>query len=151
MLTDVSHSFKMHGFTNIILIGDSGGNQDGMKFVADSLTAAWKGSGTKVLHIPEYYYEFYQPKPSAPTVLRTLGIEKANQPGDSLHDDALITLEMMVASPASVRWAERVKTRQATINGVSIADLPQALEWGRKIVDVRASRTAALIKQRTAK
>ncbi len=151
MLTDVAHSFKMHGFTNIILIGDSGGNQPGMQAVADSLTAAWKGSGAKVVHVPEYYYEFYQPKAGAPNVLRDLGIAKANQPVDSLHDDALITLQMMVADPASVRWAERVKTRQATINGVSIADLPKALEWGRKLVDARATRTVAVIKQRTAR
>ena len=27
MLTDIVHSLKMHGFQNIILIGDSGGNQ----------------------------------------------------------------------------------------------------------------------------
>ena len=34
MLTDVVHSLKVHGFQNIILIGDSGGNQAGMKAVA---------------------------------------------------------------------------------------------------------------------
>ena len=34
VLTDVVHSLKMHGFQNIILIGDSGGNVTGMKTVA---------------------------------------------------------------------------------------------------------------------
>ena len=29
VLTDVAHSLKMHGFQNIIFIGDSGGNQNG--------------------------------------------------------------------------------------------------------------------------
>ena len=37
MLTDVVHSFKMHGFQNIILIGDSGGNQAGMKALGSFL------------------------------------------------------------------------------------------------------------------
>src|SRR6266850_2376114 len=54
MLTDVVHSLKMHGFQNIILIGDSGGNQAGMKAVAEKMTAQWNGTPV-VAHIPEYY------------------------------------------------------------------------------------------------
>src|SRR6476620_2529982 len=53
-LTDVVASLKMHGFKNIILIGDSGGNQPGQRFVADSLTAIWKGDPV-VAHIQAYY------------------------------------------------------------------------------------------------
>ncbi len=34
----------MHGFKNIIMIGDSGGNQNGQKAVADKLTAQFAGS-----------------------------------------------------------------------------------------------------------
>ena len=54
LLTDIVHSFKMHGFENIILIGDSGGNATGMKTVAEKLNAQWNGSPV-VAHIPEYY------------------------------------------------------------------------------------------------
>src|SRR5687767_11181722 len=53
-LTDVAHSLRQHGFTNIIYIGDSGGNQPGQRAVADSLTAIWKGQPI-VAHIQEYY------------------------------------------------------------------------------------------------
>src|SRR5262245_7625266 len=42
LLTDICASFKTHGFKRIILIGDSGGNQAGMKAVAEKLGAAWK-------------------------------------------------------------------------------------------------------------
>ena len=34
LLTDICRSYKAHGFTDIILIGDSGGNQTGMRNVA---------------------------------------------------------------------------------------------------------------------
>ena len=44
----------MHGFQNIILIGDSGGNVTGMKTVAEKLNAQWNGNPV-VAHIPEYY------------------------------------------------------------------------------------------------
>ena len=54
VLTDLVHSLKAHGFTRIILIGDSGGNQSGQRWVADSVTKIWQGSPI-VAHIQEYY------------------------------------------------------------------------------------------------
>jgi creatinine amidohydrolase len=141
MLTDVVHSLKMHGFQNIILIGDSGGNVTGMKTVAEKLNAQWNGSPV-VAHIPEYYNYAAVGK-----LLDELGVTKPNQKRDALHDDPGITLNMLVTDPNSVRWEQRVKAGKATIDGVSIADKAKALEIGRKIVDMRATNTAALIKK----
>jgi creatinine amidohydrolase/Fe(II)-dependent formamide hydrolase-like protein len=50
-----ARSFKVNGFRNIVFIGDSGGNQDGMKQVAEALNKEWAGSGVRVLFVPEYY------------------------------------------------------------------------------------------------
>lgn len=44
LLTDIAHSLKVHGFKNIILIGDSGGNRAGQKAVADMLSAQFAGT-----------------------------------------------------------------------------------------------------------
>src|SRR5690348_8833928 len=41
LLTDICTSFKSHGFRRIVLLGDSGGNQDGMKRVAEALGKKW--------------------------------------------------------------------------------------------------------------
>ena len=142
MLTDIAHSLKQHGFKNIIFIGDSGGNQNGQKAVADKLTAQFAGAAL-VATIPEYYTA----PPSTPNVLRQLGVTKDGMPDDGLHDSPGITLNMMLTDPQSVRWEERVKAGKATINGVSIADQAQALEWARAIVEARATRTAELIKK----
>ena len=141
MLTDVVHSFKMHGFQNIILIGDSGGNQPGMKTVAEKLTSEWNGNPV-VAHIAEYY-----DYPSVGKFLNEIGVTKEGQTGDGLHDDPGITMNMMVTDPETVRWNARVKAGKATINGVSIADKAKALEIGRKIVDMRATNTVAAIKK----
>jgi hypothetical protein len=54
---------------------------------------------------------------------------------------------MFVTDPKSIRWEQRVKAGKATIDGVSIADKAKALETGRKIVDMRATRTADLIRK----
>jgi creatinine amidohydrolase/Fe(II)-dependent formamide hydrolase-like protein len=141
VLTDLAHSLKMHGFQNIILIGDSGGNVTGMKTVAEKLNTQWNGSPV-VAHIPEYYNYA-----SVAKLLDELGVTKPGQKRDSLHDDPGITLNMLVTDPNSVRWEQRVKVNKATIDGVSIADKAKALELGRKIVDMRASNTAELIKK----
>jgi creatinine amidohydrolase/Fe(II)-dependent formamide hydrolase-like protein len=50
-----ARSFKVNGFTSIVFIGDSGGNQNGMKEVAELLNKEWAGSGVRVLFVPEYY------------------------------------------------------------------------------------------------
>ncbi len=54
VLTDVAHSLKMHGFKNIIFIGDSGGNQDGQRAVAEELNKRFGGEAV-VAHVQEYY------------------------------------------------------------------------------------------------
>ena len=139
MLTDVVHSFKMHGFENIILIGDSGGNTKGMAAVAQKWNAEWKGTPL-VAHIREYY-----DYPAVQKYLATLGVKEGES--DGLHDDPAITLNMMVTDPNSVRWEQRIKANKATIDGVSIADKNKALALGRKIVDWRATVTAEAIRK----
>ena len=141
MLTDMVESFKVNGFQNIILIGDSGGNVTGMKNVAEKLTARWNGTPV-VAHIPQYY-----DYASVAKLLDTMGVTKPEMKGDNLHDDPGITMNMMVTDPESVRWQGRVKAGKATINGVSIAEKAKALEIGRKIVDMRATTTADLIRK----
>ena len=52
-----ARSLKAHGFTDIVFLGDSGGNQDGMEEVALALNAEWRGGKTRVHFVPEYYSE----------------------------------------------------------------------------------------------
>ena len=145
VLTDVAHSLKVHGFTHIIFIGDSGGNRSGMENVATALSDTWAGEAVAI-HIPEYY----RAPPNTPNVLRNLGVTKEDTPTDGLHDNPTITLNMMLDDPRSVRWAERVATRQAVIDGVSIADLGRSLALAKKVSDARAKRTADVIRTRVA-
>ena len=145
VLTDVAHSLKVHGFKHIVFIGDSGGNRSGMDNVATALSAMWTGEAT-ASHISEYY----RAPPGTPNVLRDLGVTREGTPADGLHDNPTITLNMMLDDPRSVRWAERVATRQADIDGVSVADLGRSLELARAVSDARAKRTADVIRTRIA-
>ncbi|MEO6445696.1 MAG: creatininase family protein [Gemmatimonadaceae bacterium] len=141
VLTDVVASLKAHGFQRIILIGDSGGNQGGQRAVADSLTALWRGSPL-VAHVQEYY-----DYAGVATHMQTRGLVIGAS--DNLHDDAVITLNMLIDDPRSVRYDERVKAGKASINGVSIADRQRALALAREIVEFRATTTVAAIEKAT--
>ncbi len=139
LLADIVHSLKMHGFQRIILIGDSGGNQGGQRAVADSLTAIWKGAPI-VAHVQEYY-DYAGVKKH----MESRGVHE-NAP-ENLHDDPVISLNMMITDPKSIRLDERVKLGKAGINGTSLADRAKSTAWAREIVEYRAATTVEAIKR----
>jgi creatinine amidohydrolase len=141
MLADVVQSFKAHGFQQIVLIGDSGGNTRGMQAVADKWNAEWKGAPL-VIHAREYY-----DYASVLKYLGEIGVITEGQKPDGLHDDPAISLNMLIADPNSIRWDQRVKAKQATINGVSLADKKKSLEIAKKIVEFRANATVEAIRK----
>ena len=123
-----------------MLIGDSGGNTTGMRTVATKLNTEWSGKPF-VVHIPQYY--------DYASVSREMAAKGLIKEGtsDQLHDDAIITLNMWITDPKSVRYNERVKAGKATINGVSIANAKKNMTLAKAIVDYRATVTADAIKK----
>jgi creatinine amidohydrolase/Fe(II)-dependent formamide hydrolase-like protein len=142
LLTDIAESLQAHGFKNIIFIGDSGGNQKGQQAVADKLTAKWGGKAL-ALHIGEYY-----DYASVAKYMEGQGIKEGTS--DNMHDDPIITLNMFIDDPNSVRYEQRVKAGKATINGVSIADRKKNTELAKKIVEFRATKTIDAINKKIA-
>jgi creatinine amidohydrolase len=55
LLDAAARSLQAHGFTEILFIGDSGGNQQGLRNVAEKLNAEWKDRGVKVYALTDYY------------------------------------------------------------------------------------------------
>jgi len=137
VLTDVAHSLKMHGFKNIIFIGDSGGNQEGQRAVAEELNKRFAGEAV-VAHVQEYY-----DYAGVARYMEGQGIKEGQS--DNMHDDPIITLNMWITDPNSVRWEQRVKAGKATINGVSIADKGKDMELAKKIVAFRTEATVNAI------
>jgi creatinine amidohydrolase len=139
LLIDICASFKTHGFAHIVLIGDSGGNQKGMKVVADSLNGKWKDGKTKVHFIPEYY--------NYPAVTKWLQEQGIKQEPEGWHDDFAITAMLMAVDPTFVRMKQREKANNFRINGVDLAPAEKTIEWGKKIIDFRAEATVKAIRQ----
>lgn len=139
VLQDVSNSLKSQGFTDVILIGDSGGNQRGLAAAAEALNEAWAGSGATAYFIPEYY--------NYDDVLKYMEEELGyvETVDDGHHDDYYITTLMMVTDPTAVRYHQRVAAGHATINGLSIAPIHQALEVGKRLMEFRVNVTVEAI------
>ena len=137
LLRDTAESLKAHGFKQIFFIGDSGGNQAGQRAIAEELNKKWAGS-TLIAHIQEYY-----DYASVAKHMEQFGIKEGKS--DSMHDDPIITLNMFIDDPNSVRYDARVKAGKATINGVDVSNKAKNTEWAKQIVAFRADHTIAAI------
>ena len=145
VLTDMATSLKGMGFTNVILMGDSGGNQTPMKEVAAALDERYKGSGTRFYFIPEYYdYSSVQKLIKENGIAEQIEIG-ASQGSDRIHEEYGIDALMALHDPKTIRIDERTKANRATINGVSLLPMSKTLEMAKKIVDLRTKITVDAI------
>ncbi len=55
LLDATARSLRAHGFTAILFLGDSYGNQPAQKAVAEHLDAKWREQGVRVIHLDAYY------------------------------------------------------------------------------------------------
>jgi creatinine amidohydrolase len=140
LLTDIATSLKAHGFEHIVLIGDSGGNQRGLKTVAANLSSKWSGSKTRIHFIPEYYQYPEMLKYAA----ATFGWKEVPE---GHHDDPGISSIIMTVDPNAVRIKQRIAKNKASINGISLVPVEQAVARGKKLVDYRAQVTVDAIKK----
>ena len=139
VLTDIANSLRSQGFTDVVLLGDSGGNLKGMQAAATALNAEWKSQG-RVHFIPEYYNyadveKFEEEK---------LGIHEKLE---GYHDDYYITAIISTVSTDAIRMPERRKAGKFMINGVPLDPIEKTIENGRKMVAFRTEVTVAAIKR----
>lgn len=142
LLDDIASSLRQSGFTDIVLIGDSGGNQRGMANVAEALNTRWAGTATRA----HFVREFYDPGWVATEQYteRELGVAETRHDGH--HDDIWVTAMMMVTDPEQVRFDARVDADLASINGVALEPLEDTVALGRKMIEFRADLTADAIR-----
>jgi len=138
LLTDVCASLKAQGFKHIVLLGDSGGNQQGLQAVAARLDARW-GGAARAHFIPEYYdYD---------GVTRWLESHGVRETDEGLHDDFTVTAQLMAVDPETVRMRQRLAAGKFRINGVELSPAQRTIEWGQRIIAYRAEMTARAIRR----
>ncbi len=143
LLEDIGNSLKLHGFKDIVLVGDSGGNQRGMSAAADSLNEQWEESDVSAHFVVEFYTPGWEE--TEKYTQEQLGIAEGESDGH--HDDIWVTAMMMVSDPESVRYRQRIAADMASINGVDISPLDETVQLGRKMIDFRAEYAANAIRK----
>lgn len=142
VLRDYAVSLKSQGFTRIFMMGDSGGNLGGMNDVAAELSERWAGEDVVIAHIPEYYNYAeilaYQNE--------VMGVPEV-QYDEGFHDNFYITSIIMNEDPSYVRMEQRIKAGKASINGISLTPIGEALEHGRRLIDFRTGVTVDAIRR----
>jgi creatinine amidohydrolase/Fe(II)-dependent formamide hydrolase-like protein len=143
LLEDTARSLKQAGFTTICFIGDSGGNQQGQKNVAAKLNAQWRGKGTYVLHVSDYY------SPKAADEYASLHSGGA-QP--QAHGGFMDTAETLAVRPAAVRHALAKDYSAANQNetGTTGNAKGATAEYGKALLKYKIDAAVAQIrKERT--
>jgi creatinine amidohydrolase len=147
LLTDVVSSLEAHGFTDVILIGDSGGNTRGMQNVAEALNEAWSGRASRVHHIPEYYREDIY---SCDFLKAELGVfqqpDECSATRNEYHDDYHYSSIIATTDPERIRAEQRIEAGLFSINGVDLDPLEQTIANGLRLVQYRAEITARAIR-----
>jgi creatinine amidohydrolase len=145
MLVSVANSFAVHGFRNIVFLGDHGSYQDDLKRVVAELNKAWAQTRARA-YLPPAYYE--ASSTGFAQILRQHGF----------HDDEIGThagladtsLQLAVA-PQMVRL-DRLQhaVKPDAIDGVYGGDPRRSsAELGRLGTDTIVSRTVAAIRKDT--
>ena len=140
LLMHAAKSLRAGGFTTVILIGDSGGNQNGMKAAADQLNAAWKESGGRALFIGDYYTK------SAEDIRAYLG--KLGFPMEAIgsHAGMVDTSELLFVNPALVRRDRLAPGGGSPDSGVNGDPTTATAAFGKALVQIKIDNALAQIR-----
>lgn len=142
LLDHTVRSLQKSGFKNIILLGDSGGNQAGMKEVADKINKEWTGSGNRVLYIPDYYTKSHADQEKY--ITDKLGIPKEKIGG---HANMVDTSEVIFLNAAWIRKDKIAPGDSQPDSGVNGDPTKATPELGQTFLKIKVENALAQIKQ----
>lgn len=138
LLTDIAESLRAHGFRDIVLIGDSGGNQAGMARVADRLGKAWRNGDTGIHYVGAFY-----DNERFDAWLRERGFREV---ADDRHDSLRATLLLHLVDPELVRRTARLASGTWSVKGVALTAIDDLDALAGALANHQAEVTAAAIR-----
>jgi creatinine amidohydrolase/Fe(II)-dependent formamide hydrolase-like protein len=140
LLVNAGRSLKSSGFKNILFLGESGGNRNGMREAATRLNDLWKGAATA------YWVDDYYTKSHADQnkwITATMKIAEDQIGG---HANLLDTSELLFVAPKHVR-RDRLTGNDYPNNGVSGDPAKSSPEIGKVFVQIKIDNSLAQIKR----
>jgi len=141
-----ARSFKLHGFRDVVLLGDHGGYQNGEQAVAARLNREWAAGPVRVHAIAEYYRVTATDYPQA---LRRLGYRDGEI---GTHAGLADTSLALAIDPRLVR-TERLRAGAVVPDADGVRGDPRraTAELGQLGVDAIVARSVAAIRAATAR
>jgi creatinine amidohydrolase/Fe(II)-dependent formamide hydrolase-like protein len=137
-----ARSFRLHGFRDVVLLGDHGANQAGQRAVAARLNREWAAGGVRVHAVAEYYRAG---EAEFPQLLRARGYREEEL---GRHAGLTDTALMMAVDPRLVR-SDLARGGPAAGDGVAGDPRRATAELGRLGVELIVSRTVEAIRTST--
>ena len=139
VLEYAARSLHVHGFTDIVFIGDSGGNQRGMEAVAGMLNEEWADETARVHFVGDYYSgngfrEWLQTQGETP---ETIGS----------HAGISDTSQLLAVRPQHIRQDKLAPLGGFEGSGVSGDPSRASAEYGRKGIELKVEAAVRQIRE----
>ena len=139
VLEYAARSFRQHGFKNIVLIGDSGPNQAGLKNVAEALSKEWSKTEVRVHYIAEYYDDGpFQ-----------AWLKSQSESSDSIgtHGGISDTSQLLVLYPDGVRADKLASGGSIAVTGFNGNPSRANVRYGKKGLELKIDQAVGRIRQ----
>jgi creatinine amidohydrolase/Fe(II)-dependent formamide hydrolase-like protein len=144
LLTGAAQSFRQHGFTHIVLIGDHGGYQSQLQAVAVSLNKSWAGTPVRAHFVSAFYTA------AQTTYVDALKARGLTPTQIGVHAGVADTSLLMATAPGLVKadqFAEAVRAGKA--GGTHGDPRAASAALGQLGVDAIVSQTVDAIRRAT--
>ena len=134
-----ARSFKLSGFKDIVLIGDSGPNQKGLQSVAAMLNKEWARSDVRVHYISDYY---------SGNGFQEWLISQGEKP-EAIGEHAGIydTSQLMALNPRLIRMDKLAPGGDAGVTGVTGNPTRSSITYGKKGLDMTIAAAVVQIQK----
>ncbi len=140
-LESAARGFRLHGFKDVVLIGDHGGYRKSLRKVADALNREWAGTSVRAHAIDEYYRAADEDFPKS---LEAKGF-KSGEIGT--HAGLADTSLMLAIDPGMVRIDRLGAPTRGKADGVYGDPTRSSADIGKPAVDAIVERTVEAIRK----
>jgi creatinine amidohydrolase len=146
VLEYAARSFRLHGFRDVVFLGDHGGYQKSDKAVADRLNREWAATGVRVHAIEEYYRVTETDYPHA------LKLRGFRDDEIGIHAGLADTSLALAIDPRLVRM-DKVQSGAVAANADGVRGDPRrsSAELGQLGVDIIVARSVDAIRKAVAR
>ena len=145
VLESAGRGFRLHGFKDIVFIGDHGGYQKSMKKAADNLNREWSATSVRAHAIEEYYRSA---ESEFATVLKEKGFTSAEI---GTHAGLADTSLALAIDPGLVRVDRLSAPNFGKVDGVYGDPRRASAELGKAGVELIVERTVDAIRKAVAR